>query len=62
MPLAVFSEMCWAQQVRDDVLEDTSEPPLWKEHSSTLDGLIVFEVPSWEEQGDQASILRLGRN
>jgi len=34
----------------------------WKEHSSRLDGLIVCEVPSWEELGDQASILRLGRN
>lgn len=44
------------------MLEDTAEPRLWKEHSSRLNGLIICEVPSWEEQGDQASILRLGRN
>jgi len=56
-------EMCWTLQVADGVLEDTAEPQLWKEHSWRLDGLIVCEVPSWEEQGDQALlILRLGRN
>ena len=55
-------EMCWTLQAGDDVLEDTSEPQLWKEHSSSLVGLIICEVPSWEEQGDQALILRLGRN
>jgi len=55
-------EMCWTLQMGDDVLQDTSEPQLWKEHSSRLDWLIVCVVPSWEEQGDQASILRLGRN
>lgn len=55
-------EMCWTLQVGDDMLEDTSEPQLWKEYSLRLDGLIVYEVLSWEKQGDQASILRLGRN
>jgi hypothetical protein len=55
-------EMCWTLQVGDGVLEDTSELQLWKEHSWRLDGLIVCEVPSREEQGDQALILRLGRN
>jgi len=55
-------EMCWTLQAGDDVLEDTSEPQLWQEHSSRLAGLIICAVPSWEEQGDQASILRFGRN
>ena len=55
-------EMCWTLQVGDDMLEDTSEPQLWKEHSSRLDRFIVCEVLSWEEQEDQASILRLGSN
>ena len=43
-------EMCWTQQARDGVVEDTSEPQPWKEHSLRLDGLIVCEVLSWEEQ------------
>jgi len=44
-------EMCWTLQAGDYVREDTSEPQLWKEHSSRLDGLIICKVPSWEEQG-----------
>lgn len=47
-------EMCWILQVGGDLLEDTSEPQLWKEHSSRLDGLVVCEVPSWDEQRDRA--------
>jgi hypothetical protein len=55
-------EMCWVQQVGDGVLGDTSAPRLWKERSTALDGPVVREVASREKQGDQASVLRLGRN
>jgi hypothetical protein len=50
--------VCWCA----GVLGDTSAPQLWKEHGTALDGLVVCEVASREELGDQASVWRLGRN